>query len=80
MRACGGEVRLFELPVGSPQLNAMEEAWRRAKLAIRDSEHYRSIGDMRAAASEHFRRVCHRLDIFAYMGRAAVECCTMPSA
>jgi len=54
LRSCGGEAGLSGLPVGSPQLNAMEEVWRRAKLAILDSEHHRSVGDMRAAASAHF--------------------------
>ena len=67
-------------PVGSPQLNAMEEVWRRAKLAIRDPERRPGVVGMRAAAGGHFRRVRRRPGIFAYLGRAAVECCTVPGA
>jgi len=80
LRACGGEAGLSGPPVGSPQLNAMEEVWRRGRLAIRDPEHRPGIVDMRAAAGGHFRRVRHRPGIFAYLGRAAVECCTVPGA
>jgi len=80
LRSCGGEAGLAGLPVGSPQLNAMEEVWRRAKLAIRDPERRPGVVGMRAAAGGHFRRVRRRPGIFAYLGRAAVECCTVPGA
>jgi len=69
---CGGEVRLFELPTGSPHMNAVEGAWRRAKHAIRDSEHHPGVEDMRAAVGRHLGVTRHRLDIFSCLGRKAV--------
>jgi len=74
LEGCAGEVTLHGLPTGSPHMNAAEELWRRAKHAVRDSGHHRSVGDLRAAVGEHFRAARHRLDIFAYMGRRAADC------
>jgi len=73
VEACGGDVRLHGLPTGPPHMNASEEPWRRAKHAMRDSEHYRSVDEMRAVAGEHFRVTKYGLNIFAYMRRAPVD-------
>lgn len=75
LEGCAGEVLLFELPTGSPQMNAMEEVWRRGKHEVRDSVHYPSVGAMRAAVSKYLRVTRHHLDIFAYLGRKVAEIC-----
>ena len=69
-------VRLIELPTGSPYLNAIEEVWRQAKRALLVSEHYPTMGEMRAAVSRHFRHTRYRLDVMAYLGRTSLECGT----
>ena len=69
---CGGEVRLFGLPTGSPHMNAMGGGgWCRARHAIRDSGHHPGVEDMRAAVGRHLGVTRHRLDIFC-QGRKAV--------
>jgi len=73
VEACGGDVRLHGLPTGSLHTDASEEPWRRARHAVRDSEHYRSVDEMRAATGERFRVTKYGLNIFAYMRRAPVD-------
>jgi len=71
---CAGEVLLYGLPTGSPHTDAAEEPWRRARHAVRDPGHHRSVGDLRAAVGERFRAARHRLGTFACMGRRAADC------
>lgn len=71
LRACGGETRLIRLPVGSPQLNAVEEAWRRAKRELLNSEHHATVGGFRRAIGDYFRGARWRLDIHAYLARSS---------
>lgn len=68
---CGGEVRLFGLPTGSPHMNAVGGGWRRARHAIRDSGHHPGVEDMRAAVGRRLGVPRHRLDIFSCLGRKA---------
>jgi len=67
VRSCGGEVRLFELPAGFPQMSAMGEVWRRSKSDARDSAHYPNIEAMRVAAGGCLG-VRRRLDAFRLRG------------
>jgi len=76
--SCGRAARLTGLPAGPPQSSAAGEAWRRAKRAPLNSEHYRTTEGLRLAIGSYFRRVCFGLDMRAYLGRAAVECCAGP--
>lgn len=73
LEGCGGEVLLYELPVGSPFMNASEGAWKRTKHVVRDPGCHRSVGDMRAAVGECPRVTRHHPGIFAYLRRKAVE-------
>ena len=70
------EVHLFELPTGSPYLNAVEEAWHQAKRKIVSSEYYESMEDMRRAISAYFRSVRYKLDVWKFLCRKAPEACT----
>jgi len=65
--SCGKTVKLISLPVGSPQLNAVEEAWRQAKRALLNSEHHETAGALRRAIGDFFRGVRYGLDIHAYL-------------
>jgi len=67
VRSCGGEVRLFELPAGFPQMSAMGEVWRRSKSDARDSAHYPNSEAMGVAAGGCLG-VRRRLDAFRLRG------------
>lgn len=69
LRGCGGEVVLVGLPVGSPYLSAVEEAWRRAKRALLHPGHHGIAGGFRRAIGNYFRGARWRLDIHAYLAR-----------
>jgi len=68
-RSCGGDVVLIRLPVGSPCLSVVEEAWRRAKRKLLNSEHRPTREGFRRAIGEFFRGVGHGLDTCACLTR-----------
>jgi len=68
-RSCGGDIVLIRLPVGSPYLSVVEEAWRRAKRKLLNSEHHPTREGFRRAIGEFFRGVRYGLDIYAYLTR-----------
>ena len=63
------EIKIIYLPKGSPYLNAVEECWHRAKLALLVSKHYKTKHDMWHSISEYLRTVRHSLDIKKYLAR-----------
>ncbi len=55
------DVVLSFLPTSSPELNAVEECWRRAKYEILVARYYQDLEDMWDVVSEYFRSNCSRL-------------------
>jgi len=70
LRACGGETGLIRLPVGPPQLNAVEEARRRTKRALLNPGRHATAGGFRRAIGDYFRDARRGLDIHAYLARS----------
>jgi len=70
LRACGGDIRLIRLPVGSPQPSAAGEACRRAKRELLNPGHHATADGFRLAIGDHFRGARWRLDIHAYLARS----------
>ena len=66
-----GDVRLVNLPRGSPHLNMIEGRWRQAKHHLLVSEYYPVFADMRRAVSEYLGASKLKLDMYAYSDRWA---------
>ena len=64
------DVRILYLPVARPELGAIEGIWRQAKYRLITSESYRTLDDLRRAASEHFRTCSINVDIYTYLARS----------
>jgi len=67
-----GAVRVMYLPVGTPELSAIEEYWHQAKRDVLVSEYYATFGEMRRTLSEYLRTSDLRLDIMKYIGRQSL--------
>ncbi len=64
------DVALNFLPTSSPELNAVEECWRRAKHAILVARYYHDLEDMWDAVSKYFRITHFGLNIYRYLERS----------
>ena len=62
-------VRVEYFPVGSPQLNAVEECWRQGKHNLL-SEHYPSFQSLKQVISNYYRTTRFNLDIKKYLLRS----------
>ncbi len=60
-------VRVTYLPDGTPELNAMEEYWRRPRRDVLVSEYYGTFGEMRRTLSEYLRTSHANLDVMRYI-------------
>ncbi|RNJ79186.1 MAG: IS630 family transposase [Nitrosopumilus sp. B06] len=76
MLADNRDIEIIYLLTGSPQLNATEELWHRAKRDLMVSQHYPTFADLRCAVSEYFRTMRHHLDIKKYLFRNMEESLT----
>ncbi len=68
-----GEIKLIELPVGSPQLSAIEGTWRILKRDVRVPGQPRTLDELRIAVGEYLRTKRFNLNIYAYLNRKVVE-------
>lgn len=65
-------IKVVFLPVGAPQLNAIEEYWHRIKLKLQVSRHYWSLAELRLAVSEYVRTMRDVPDVMAYVNRRSL--------
>lgn len=63
------EIRIEYFPTGTPQLNAIEEVWNKAKRNLAVSEYYPTFEDMKHTISEYFRTTAIRLGVYKYLYR-----------
>ena len=66
-------IKLIELPVGSPQLSAIEGTWRILKRDVRVPGQPRTLDELRIAVGEYLRTKRFNLNIYAYLNRKVVE-------
>ncbi len=62
-------IRIEYFPVGSPELNAVEECWRQGKCNIL-SNHYSSLSHIKQVISNYYRTRRFNLDIKKYLFRS----------
>jgi len=64
-------VRIFYLPKGSPEFNAVEECWRQGKYDILISKYYPRFADLKSSMVRYYRIRHFNLDIVKYLLRNA---------
>jgi transposase len=64
-------VRIFYLPKGSPEFNAVEECWRQGKYDILVSKYYPRFDDLKSSIAKYYRTRHFNLDIVRYLLRKA---------
>jgi hypothetical protein len=62
-------MKIEYFPVGSPQLNAVEECWRQGKYEIL-SDYYSSFSQLKQTISQYYRTTRFNLDIKKYLLRS----------
>ena len=63
------DVVLDWFPKGSPQFNAVEEAWKQGKYDLLVSQYQPSLNNLKSRISKHCRTARFNLDIIKYMQR-----------
>jgi transposase len=62
-------VRIFYLPKGSPEFNAVEECWRQGKYDLLVSKYYPLFDDLKSSIAKYYRTRRFNLDIVKYLLR-----------
>ena len=62
-------VRIFYLPKGSPEFNAVEECWRQGKYDLLVSKYYPRFDDLKLSIAKYYRTRHFNLDIVKYLLR-----------
>jgi transposase len=62
-------VRIFYLPKGSPEFNAVEECWRQGKYDLLVSKYYPRFDDLKSSIAKYYRTRHFNLDIVRYLLR-----------
>ncbi|HEY6537392.1 MAG TPA: transposase [Candidatus Nitrosocosmicus sp.] len=62
-------VRIFYLPKGSPEFNAVEECWRQGKYDLLVSKYYSKFTDLKLSIARYYRTRRFNLDIVKYLSR-----------
>ena len=62
-------VRIFYLPKGSPEFNAVEECWRQGKYDLLVSKYYSKFADLKLSIARYYRTRRFNLDIVKYLLR-----------
>jgi transposase len=62
-------VRIFYLPKGSPEFNAVEECWRQGKYDLLVSKYYPRFDDLKSSIAKYYRTRHFNLDIVKYLLR-----------
>jgi transposase len=62
-------IRIFYLPKGSPEFNAVEECWRQGKYDLLVSKYYPKFIDLKLSIATYYRTRRFNLDIVKYLLR-----------
>ena len=62
-------LRIFYLPKGSPEFNAVEECWRQGKYDLLVSKYYPGFDDLKSSIAKYYRTRRFNLDIVKYLLR-----------
>ena len=62
-------IKIFYLPKGSPEFNAVEECWRQGKYDLLVSKYYPKFTDLKSTISRYYRTRRFNLDIVKYLLR-----------
>jgi len=62
-------VRIFYLPKGSPEFNAVEECWRQGKYDLVVSKYYPLFTDLKSSIATYYRTRHFKLNIVKYLLR-----------
>jgi transposase len=62
-------IKLFYLPKGSPEFNAVEECWRQGKYDLLVSKYYSKFTDLKSSIAKYYRTRHFNLDIVKYLLR-----------
>jgi transposase len=63
--------KIFYLPKGSPEFNAVEECWRQGKFDLLVSKYYPGFADLKLSIAKYYRTRCFNLDIVKFLQRKA---------
>jgi len=62
-------IKIFYLPKGSPEFNAVEECWRQGKYNLLVSKYYSKFTDLKSSIAKYYRIRRFNLDIVKYLLR-----------
>lgn len=62
-------IKIFYLPKGSPEFNAVEECWRQGKYDLLISKYYPKFDDLKSSIAKYYRTRHFNLDIVKYLLR-----------
>ena len=62
-------IKIFYLPKGSPEFNAVEECWRQGKYDLLVSKYYPGFTDLKSSIAKYYRTRRFNLDIVKYLLR-----------
>jgi transposase len=62
-------IKIFYLPKGSPEFNAVEECWRQGKYDLLVSKYYPRFADLKSSIAKYYRTRRFNLDIVKYLLR-----------
>ena len=62
-------IKIFYLPKGSPEFNAVEECWRQGKYYLLVSKYYSKFTDLKSSIAKYYRTRRFNLDIVKYLLR-----------
>jgi len=62
-------IKIFYLPKGSPEFNAVEECWRQGKYNLLVSKYYSKFTDLKSSIAKYYRTRRFNLDIVKYLLR-----------
>jgi len=77
VQGCGGDVRLVYLPVGTPELNVVEELWHQLRRLL-VGLHVPAFDDFRRVVGGLLRTMRHGLDALSYLQRRVKRDCAIP--
>jgi transposase len=62
-------IKIFYLPKGSPEFNAVEECWRQGKYDLLVSKYYPGFADLKLSIAKYYRTRHFKLDMVKYLLR-----------
>ena len=62
-------IKIFYLPKGSPEFNAVEECWRQGKFDLLVSKYYPGFADLKLSIAKYYRTRRFNLDIVKFLQR-----------